>query len=156
MFDAICEMKGLQALWLKWSGIKSIDNVTKLKSLQCLHIGSSTQIQSIEPLTQIEQLVWLELENIKLIRDVSPIGKCTQLVGLAIDGSMWTTQRVETLRPIGNLVSLNYLRIVNLRADDKTLRHLFPLQNLHRFHAATWWDQEEVEEIRRNNAKLER
>jgi Leucine-rich repeat (LRR) protein len=155
MFDAICEMQNLEALWLKWSGIKSIESVVKLKQLQSLNIGSSSQLQSITPLTQLKQLRWLELENIKQIQDISPIGECTQLLGLGIDGSMWTTQRVKSLSPVGNLSELRYLRITNLRSADKTLKPLYRLRNLQRFHAATWWDPTEIEELKRNNPRLE-
>jgi Leucine-rich repeat (LRR) protein len=155
MFEAICEMRGLEALWLKWSGIKSLESVIKLKQLQSLHIGSSSQLQSTTPLTQLMQLRWLELENIKKIQDISPIGQCTQLLGLGIDGSMWTTQKIKSLNPIGNLSELKYLRITNLRSADKTLKPLYRLHNLQRLHAATWWNQVEIEELKRNNPKLE-
>lgn len=155
MFEAVCEMQGLEALWLKWSGIKSLESIVKLSELQSLHVGSSSQIQSIEPLVQLRRLMWLELENIKLIQNISPIGECSQLLGLAIDGSMWTTQKVTSLIPISNLVNLKYLSIVNLRASDKTLKPLFRLQNLRRFHAATWWDQAEITELKRGNPHLE-
>ncbi|HEX7028882.1 MAG TPA: leucine-rich repeat domain-containing protein, partial [Gammaproteobacteria bacterium] len=64
MFEAVCEMRGLEALWLKGSGIKSLESVLKLEQLQCLHIGSSTRLESIVPLPHLKQLKWLELENI--------------------------------------------------------------------------------------------
>ncbi len=155
MFEAICGMHGLEALWLKWSGIKSIESVLKLKQLQSLHIGSSSQLQSVTPLTQLKQLRWLELENIKHIQDISPIGECTQLLGLGIDGSMWTTQKIKSLGPLGNLGELRYLSITNLRSEDKTLKPIYRLRNLQRFHAAKWWEPVEIEELKRINLRLE-
>ena len=71
-----------------------------------------------------------------------------------MDGSMWTTQRVETLAPIGQLSDLKFLSIVNLRAADKTLRPLFALQKLETFWSAQWWDPEEVEELHARNPRL--
>ena len=155
MFEAICEMRGLEALWLKWSSIKSLASVLKLEELQSLHIGSSTQLESIAPLAHLKQLKWLELENIKNIQDISPLGGCVQLLGLGIDGSMWTTQRVNSLAPLRRLIGLKYLSITNLRAADRSLAPLCGLHNLERLHIAKWWPEAQVEELKRNHPRLE-
>ena len=154
MFEAICEMRGLEALWLKWSGIKSLESILKLNKLQSLHIGSSTQLKSITPLAHLKLLKWLELENIKNIQDLSPLGECTQLVGLGVDGSMWATQKVDSLGPLSKLTGLKYLSITNLRSADRSLKPLYGLHNLVCLHTANWWAQSEVEELKRINPRL--
>lgn len=82
------------------------------------------------------------------------IGKLAELDGLSVDGSMWTTQRVETLAPIGQLSGLKFLSITNLRAADQTLRPLLALRQLEAFWSAQCWDPNEMEELRRRNPKL--
>ncbi len=154
LFEAACTVPGLEGLYVKWSGIKSLGPVANAASLRYLHIGSSPGIESILPLASRKGLQWLGLENVKRIDDLSPLEELTALRGLLIEGSTWTTQRVKTLEPIGRLFQLEYLSIANLRAADETLRPLFSLRNLHSFHAAQWWDETEIEEIRRLNPSL--
>ena len=155
MFDAICEMRNLETLWIKWSGIKSIESIAKLEQLQDLHIGSSTQIESIKPLVHLRTLKWLYLENIKKIRDISPLGECPQLLGLGVEGSMWTTQKIESLHPLSRLTELRFLSLANLRSADTSLKPLHGLHKLERLCVPAWWPAAEMEELKRINPRLE-
>lgn len=154
LFDAACSIPNLEGLYVKWSSIKKIDRIVEPLHLRFLHIGSSSQLTSIEPLREARNLIWLELENIKRISDLTPIGEMRQLQGLAISGSVWTTQVVDTLEPIGLLQGLRYLSITNLRAKDKTLRPLFSLSSLEHFRAALWWSESELRHLYEANPKL--
>ena len=154
VFDAICEMKGLEALWIKSNVIKSLYGISKLKHLQSLHLGHSPQLVSLEPLCQLQQLQWLEMEGVKKIDNLSSIGKCHGLHGLGIEGTMSVTQQVQSLAPVGNLTELRYLNIANLRAADKSLKPLYPLHKLQRLHAATWWNAEEIATLKHHNPPL--
>jgi hypothetical protein len=156
LFDAACHMPGLEGLYVEWSGagVRSIDALLGAPQLKYFHLGSSPSLASIQPLAELSQLRWLGLENIKLIRDVAPLGELTGLEGLSLEGSMWTTQHVRTLEPIGRLRGLRYLNIANLRTDDGTLAPLYTLTQLERFIAAKWWPESELAEIRRLNPRL--
>jgi len=154
LFDAACMVPHLQGLWIKWSSIKSIEAISRSAKLRFLHLGSSPQLESVEPLRGIKSLVWLELENIKRLSDLTVIGDLHQLQGLVIEGSMWTTQVVDSLAPLAQLRSLRFLALPNLKARDKTLRPLFSLSSLERFHAAQWWSEEEMRQLRNANPKL--
>lgn len=155
LFEAACAVPGIEGLYVKWSGIKSLSPVENASCLRYLHVRSSPGIESIHPLTSLQELEWLGLENLTRIDDLSPVEDLRSLRGLLIEGSMWATQRVRTLEPIGRLSRLQYLSIANLRAADETLRPLFSLRNLQSFHAAKWWDDKEIEELRRLNPALE-
>jgi hypothetical protein len=155
LFDSVCRMPSLEGLFVKWSGVNNVDGLQKMRSLRYFHLGSSTGLRSIEPLAQLRDLKWLGLENLKQVRDFDPVGELTELEGLAIEGSIWTTQRVRSLAPVSKLRKLRYLSLLNLRADDKTLAPLFSLQTLETFCAEwRWWNQRELEEIRRRNPNL--
>jgi hypothetical protein len=78
LFEAACEMENLEGLYVKWSGIKSIASLPKLKKLKYLHIGSSAQVESMEPLREMTGLQALEIENFKKIRKLDPIAELTQ------------------------------------------------------------------------------
>jgi len=147
-------MPQLLGLWVKWSAVASIDALSGAKALRYLHLGSSTKLLSIAPLSHLTHLEWLDLENVKHIHDLAPLAVLTQLEGLSIEGSMWTTQRVLTLSPVGALHRLRFLSLINLKADDRTLRPLFPLTRLEALQLAQWWDPDEVQELRRRNPRL--
>jgi hypothetical protein len=40
-FDAACRMPALEGLWVKWSGIRSIDALAEMRNLSAFHLGSS-------------------------------------------------------------------------------------------------------------------
>ena len=154
LFDAVCSMPQLEGLWIKWSGIRTIDRLPALSNLHYFHLGSSTSVTSLDALRQMKGLRWLGLENVKRVREFDVLSHLTQLEGLVLQGSMWSTQRVTTLAPLGTLTSLRYLDISNLRADDKTLQPLYALRNLETFNTAMWWDDGERAEVVRRNPRL--
>jgi len=154
LFEAVCRMPRLEALWIKWSSITSLANLPRLNALRYFHLGSSPRVTSIEPLQQMTGLRWLGRENLGRIRDLAALAGLTQLEGLSLEGSMWTTRRVRDLRPIGFLTELRYLNLANLRADDLTLAPLFSLRQLEFLAVADWWDASERAEIRRRNPRL--
>jgi hypothetical protein len=144
----------LEGLWIKWSSLTEIGSIVNAVNLKFLHIGSSPRITTIEPLRRLKNLIWLELENIKRISDFSVIGYMRQLQGLQIGGSMWGTQIVDSLAPLGQLRELRHLSIENLKAKDRTLKPLFSLSTLEQFHAARWWSEAELAQLRKANPKL--
>lgn len=154
LFDAACRVDDLEGLWIKHSGIRSLEALGQANALRYFHLGSSTALESIAPLQSCTSLRGLGLENIKRISRLDELRSLQSLEELSVQGSTWTTQRVETLEPLGALSELRYLSIINLRAADKTLRPLFSLRKLERFHSALWWDQAELDELRSLNPGL--
>lgn len=139
---------------LSGAASRALDSLTSVGGLRYFHLGSSTSLESIDPLATCDNLKSLGLENIKRISDLDPIGDLRGLEELAVEGSTWTTQYVETLRLIGRLLELRYLSLINLRAGDGTLRPLYTLRKLRRFRAAAWWDEAELQELRKLNQGL--
>ena len=154
LFEAACQVPDLEGLYVKWSGVRRLDALLSADRLRYFHLGSSTSLESIAPLASCTELKSLGLENIKQIGDLEPIGALSRLEGLAVEGSTWTTQYVDTLEPVGRLTELRYLSLANLKARDRTLRPLFALRKLQRFRAATWWDEGERAELMRANPAL--
>ncbi len=125
LFDAACEIDGLEVLQIKWSNIIRLDAIRKLKNLQALAIGSSTKIESIEPLADLKSLQLLEIENFKKITDFSPLTRLTNLESLSVTGSMWTRQDVGNLEPFAEMIWLK-----NLRVDTAHVKSIRPLARL--------------------------
>jgi hypothetical protein len=75
LFEAVCRMNNLIGLNIKWSAIKRIDSLQRLKKLQYLNLGGSSQVESIDCLADMKDLVWLEIDNFKKITNISPLSK---------------------------------------------------------------------------------
>jgi hypothetical protein len=56
LFNAACQVPGLEGLYVKWSGIKAVDAILEAESLQYLHIGSSPGIDSLVPVSKCNRL----------------------------------------------------------------------------------------------------
>jgi len=143
IFDAICEMPNLEVLWIKWSGIKNIDGLAKLKKLRHLFIGSSPQVEDIRVLGSLGSLDTLAFENFKNFTDFSVLGKLTRLQGLEVNGSIWTTQKIATLAPFSALKNLKYLCFLNSKILDDNFDPILDLKNLVQFRCS--WNHPEKE-----------
>lgn len=148
IFDAVCTMPNLEGVWIKWSGIKKLDNLPQLKKLKHVKLGSSSQVESIEVLEAMTNLETLELEQLNKISDFTPISNLTQLKGLGIDGGMWKAQVIESLAPISDLTQLRYLSTTNSRIQDKSFDPILTLKNLVRFNCSWNYPESEFEKLK--------
>ena len=130
LFDAASKLDNLVGLYIKWSGIKSLDRITNLKNLKYLRIGSSAKVESIEPLRQMTNLEVLEIENFKNISDFSALKDLTNLKFLEIKGGMYTKQRVDSFEPLSSLTNLIHLSTAMISCPDKGIDHILKLKKL--------------------------
>ena len=153
LFDAICKMPNLKGLWIKQSSITEI-NFKELSNLSYLNLGSSTGLNNLKGIEQLVKLKWLEFENIKKISDITELSKLKKLKVLALNGSTWTTQKIDSLQPLNTLMELEKLSLVNTRVSDKSFKGLHELSLLSELNVAQWWPDSEVLELQKANPKL--
>ncbi len=120
----------------------------KLKQLEHLHIGSSGQVEDIKVFRDINWLTTLNLDQLNKVSDFSDIGNMTNLQGLGIDGSIWTTQKIESLKPIENLTNLKYLSLTNTRILDKSFDPILKLKELVRFNSSWNYPESEFDKLK--------
>ena len=146
LFEAACEIKNLVGLYIKWSGIKSIGSITKLKNLQFLHIGSSPSIAPLDPLTRLPGLEWLELENIRATSNLSFLSTMTNLRGLLIGGDSNSIKylRPDSLAPLENLQKVYWLSLPTLVPKDGLLTPLAKMRSLKHLILSNKYKMEEV------------
>ncbi len=130
LFESVCKLENLVGLNIKWSNIKTLDNISRLKNLKYLSIGSSSQIQNIYPLAGITQLEVLRIENFKKITDYSSLTALTNLKFFSIEGGMYTKQKIDSFEPFSKLTNLIYFSAVMISCADKRIDPLFKLKNL--------------------------
>ena len=151
LFDAICSMKNLEGVYIKWSSIKDLENIKNLSKLKYLHIGSSSKVTSILPLKSLTHLEWLELESFKKIVDLTPLATLPKLKGLAVTGSYSSEQKIDSLKPLEKLKALEWLNIMGTVVKDASLEPITKLEKLKYLRLSYIFP---VEEIARVVAKL--
>jgi hypothetical protein len=128
----------LEEVNIKWSGLRSIAPLRKLQNLTALHIGSSPSIADLPVLAELKGLRLLSLENIRAARDLSWLAGMPQLEQLAIDGSEWSTQKVDSLAPLGSLPRLERLNTFNTQVTDKESLHVLEGMPILRIYETGW------------------
>lgn len=141
LFEAACEMPWLECLQIKWSHVRGIDSISRLRDLRYLYFGSSTKIPSVAPLAALRNLRVLHIENFKSVTDFTPLTELTSLESLAVVGSMWRRQRLTTLEPFARMTSLTSLALDS--AGLKSLRPLAHLRQLVSLHLGNRLPMEE-------------
>jgi len=156
LFDAACQMKSLEGLYIKWGGITSIESITKLKDLKFLHIGSSPSIQSLYPLSKLSKLDWLELENIRALSNLEFIREMPNLRGLAIKGDSNSVKYInaESLEPLKALIQLYWLSLNTIKIKDRSLKPLSELHNLRLLYAGNHFELEEIAHLAGSNPNI--
>lgn len=125
IFEAACRIGNLECLQLKWSNVRHLDPIRNLTNLRYLFIGSSTKVESVEPLAALRTLQVLHIENFKRVTDFSPLSHLADLQSLAVIGSMWTRQRLGSLKPFAQMTWLKSLAL-----DTAYVESILPLANL--------------------------
>ena len=154
LLEAACRMDHLEGLSIKWGSIADLSGLPQLKRLTYLQIGSSPAVTSIAVLARLKRLRVLEIENFKRIRNLEPLCGLPHLEGLAVEGSLWTTQVVESLVPLSRLRSLRYLFLANLRSLDGSLLPLCKLKRLIHLRTSYRWRRSEFKQLRESLPEL--
>ncbi len=148
LFDAASLMPSLEALYVKWGGIKSIATILGSPMLRILYLGSNPGIQDVQQLQNLSQLHVLQLENVPGASNLAFLRQLKELEMLGIDGSMWTTQKVESLEPLKDLHKLKYLSLTNARVRHGGLAPLLDVKSLIHLKTALWYPAEEFASLR--------
>lgn len=129
--DEICELENLEWLTLEWPvTAESIEGLTRLKKLHRLKLDSPRNITDFTPLARLFKLTRLEIENAKHLYDLRwmrPLKDRLEFLG--IDGSINTTQKIESLDPLDGFM-FSRLSLVSASVKDKDLSPLITCRNL--------------------------
>lgn len=147
IFDAVSIMPNLEALYIKWGGIKSIASIIGSSTLRVLTLGSNPAIQDIEQVENLSQLQVLDLENIPKAYDLGFVEGLVNLEALSVNG-LWKTQAVESLEPLKKLYHLKSLSLINTRVKNGGLMPLLHVKSLAHVRTALWYTAEEFAALR--------
>lgn len=136
LFDAATQVKGLDALKIKWSSIQSVESAADCTALTVLDIGSSPSLTGLAHLSRLPNLKVLLIENVKEAQDLSFAADLDGLVEFGASGSMWSEQKIDSLRPLGSLQELQILWLMNSKVLNDGLAPLHTLPRLTTLHCA--------------------
>ena len=129
--DEICELTNLEELSLEWpTTATSLDGLARLTRLKRLRIDSPRNITDFTPILKLMKLTHLDIENAKHLYDLRWMRPLKdQLVKLNLDGSINTTQKLESLDPLDGF-AFEELWMVSTSVADKDLSPLITCRNL--------------------------
>jgi hypothetical protein len=148
--EEICTIEGLERLDLQWPVTsRDLSPLRKLKRLKRIHIDSPHKVEDFTPLLDISTLRFLFIENAPHLRDAKWLSGAHHLEAIGIEGSLWTTQHLESLAPFAGLQSLRGLFLGSVRLGHAKLGPLAECPQLEILHCARFASIEEFKELQR-------
>ncbi|WP_151702489.1 leucine-rich repeat domain-containing protein [Nitrincola alkalilacustris] len=146
LFEAACRMPGLESLYIKWSGIKSLQPISQLQQLRHLHLGASPSAEPLEALRDLPLLENLEIENIRASSDLGFLEGMTQLKALSIAGDSNSIKsiKIKTLKPLEGLHNLERLSLTTTTVNNESLKPILQLHKLKHLILSNQFKMEEV------------
>lgn len=146
--------KKLRSLALSGRGVKSLEGIGALDSLEELFLGG-LGIQDLSPLAAAVNLQRLRLVGLNHVKDFGAINRLENLRSLVIElGSITSTGHLEDIDFITGLEHLEELEIAGALVDDGRLDAIFSLPQIRRVNLmGKFGDQ--VERLRRQKPGCE-
>ena len=136
LFDAAVQIKGLGALSIKWSSIKSISPIADCASLGALNLGSSPSLTGLDRLQSLPRLRSLCIENVREAQDLAFVQGLPDLEEFGASGSMWEDLKIRNLWPLKEMHDLELLWLVGAKVLEDGLLPLHGLRSLTTLHCA--------------------
>jgi hypothetical protein len=153
--EEIAELPNLQFLYISELTATNVDCLSRCRTLRHLTIKGGTKVPSLSWLSSSPPLDSLLLEHFKQVTDLSALGALTNLKAFGFEGSIWTTQRVDSFRSITLLPQLEALFLTNCRPVAEGLEPLKQLHQLRYLQIAAFYPDAEFLALRRALPNLE-
>ena len=128
--DEICELQNLVFLELDVVTAADLTPLRRLTSLKTLKVEGVRKAEDLSPLATMDWLSYLSIVQAKHLCELSLLSGAHHLRMLAIEGGTWTTQKIDSLRPLRGLRSLECLFMSSVTLRDKELSYLADIPKL--------------------------
>jgi hypothetical protein len=95
---------------------KNLEFLTRLQNLEEVILEYVSGFNDVSPLGNLSNLKALHIENVRRVSDFSGIKNAHSLKYLSIDGTVDWAQPIEAFDFLGELASLEFLRLINVRS----------------------------------------
>lgn len=133
IFDAVCNQKSINGLWIKWGGYKDISNIENLNKLEHLHLGGGGQIESLKPLGSLTNLKTFESKGLYKITNYDYLKKLNKLEDLSLWGDPFSAMKkinIESLKFLNSLDKIVRLDLCMTKIGDNDYKPILNLPNL--------------------------
>lgn len=149
MMDEIAELKNLEVLFLGYPiTADDISAIAGLKKLHTLKIDSPRKITDFSFVLDLPNLHTLLIENAKHLNDLGFLASAHRLKVIGVEGDMSTMQKVDSLKPLGGLKSLEVLFLTTVQLKDKDLTCLATCPELRLMQCARFAPKKSFDALR--------
>lgn len=141
--EIIRRCKRLKTLYIEAAKTTKLGDLGQLSDLKILSIDGASKVDSLDWLAHIPPLTQLRIQHFPRLDNLKALRFQPDLHVLEVSGSLWTSMRVESFQPIGNLAELRILYLTNIHTADGSLRPLAKLKNLDLLVTAGFHDWQE-------------
>ena len=145
--NEISELENLELLFMDKVTAKDFSGLAKLKNLKFLIIQNAPVIESVDWVNNLKTLIGLAFENCKNLHDIQSLSECTNILSLGIEGGMWAPMKLNSFKPLSNLINLEYLFLTNLKVNDGSLQPLASLKKLKIIQCANFYAKNEFSSL---------
>jgi hypothetical protein len=152
LFEAICQIKGLRHLWVKWSTVRDLSAISHARDLTHFYLGDSAKVVSIDPLLTVNRLVSMELHGLSGFSHFNSLSDFTALTELSFEGSRSGDRYIKmpSYQPFSSLSNLSRLSLASTIAVDGSLVPLHGLTNLQHLVVPNTYSLEQAALLNRN------
>lgn len=146
--EEICELSNIEYLNLEVVTAESLECLENLPQLKTLYLYGPRKISDFSPLLHLPSLQNLFIENAKHLSTLDCFSEAHKLIALGVEGSMYTKQKIDSLKPLSGLKRLEAIFMASVQLRDKNLQYLASIPNLRVLDAARFAPKKKFVELR--------
>ena len=150
----ISTLESLDSLVLSKVKVSSIESLANLRQLRYLRFDRLSPCEGLETVRDMVGLRKLWFSNCKDITDFSFLTGADRIVALGIEGDIWNTQNIDSLKPLTRLKSLEALFMSSVRLTDKHISCMASAPLLKYFCVSRFAPKSEFEELHRKRPDM--
>lgn len=146
-FDKIMTYVNPEVLYVYEMRVENLSKLQEMSNLRALYLCWNTKNTNLWDLRYNKNLSYLLIEDFSKLEDLTPIKDGQNLEGLYLGGGIVKALNVKTLEPIGELVQLNTLTLMNIKVKDLSLEPLMNLEWLKQLNLSNQFPTEEYAKL---------
>jgi hypothetical protein len=124
--------------------IKDLGCLGNLTECETLLLDWNTKATELWDFRKNKKLINLSIRDFSKILNINELENISQLKNLSLEGGMWKSMKLESLKPIENNRNLEYLRLNNLSVKDNSLVSLWNLSKLKKLDISNQFPTKEI------------
>ncbi|EJQ36452.1 hypothetical protein IEE_05349 [Bacillus cereus BAG5X1-1] len=146
-FDKIMAHVNPEVLYVYEMRVENLSILQMMSNLRELYLCWNTKNTDLWDFSYNKNLSYLLIEDFSKVEDITPIKDGENLRGFYLGGGITKALNVKTLEPIGDLVRLNELTLMNIKVKDRSLEPLMNLKELKKLNLSNQFPMEEYAKL---------